>query len=260
MYTYEDLSDLEHAREGRRERLVSRIRGWLRKDRSPQWTVGLLLIPTTACVIGVDSVLRHWGLDLTPLRWALAFFAAWPVFVFLLRWRASVEWHQLHLEQLGWDYVRFDEGAEAALCAPKSAPRPTLTQNIWRETCNSIGRESGRLAGGGIPMAIFMGALTLGGWTIWQLIRTGPSLLAHVIVDSEAVLSSPVLATRISRENWLSAALGETYLFFLSLAFASFLFGLSLPFFLKLRDYRRTPPPHSAAFPHFVISNRQPTV
>ena len=260
MYTYEDLSDLAHAKEDRRSRLVSRIRGWLRKERSPRLTIALLLVPTAVFVMGVDWALRRGGLDLPPLRWVLSFLAAWPVFVVLLRWRASVEWRHLHLDRVGLEYLRYDEGVEAALVAPKSPEQLRREDNIRRALNDSISRESGKLGGGGLPVTLFLAALTLGCWTIWQMIRSGPSLLTNVIIDGEAVPSSSALATRIDREHWFSSAIGQTYPYFLALAFAAFLLGLSLPFFTALREYRRPPIRHSAAFPHFVVSNHNHTV
>ena len=87
-------------------------------------------------------------------------------------------------------------------------------------------------------MALLLGALTLGVWTLWELIRFGPTLLADIIIDSEAVASTPSLAMRIPSENWFRSALGETYLFFLSLAFAAFVAGQTIPFFEALAAYR----------------------
>lgn len=89
-----------------------------------------------------------------------------------------------------------------------------------------------------MPVTLLVGALTLGGWTLWKLICSGPSLLADVIVNGHAVPSTPSLATRISSENWFCSALGETYLHFLSLAFAAFVTGLAIPFFEYLAVYR----------------------
>ncbi|HSI12635.1 MAG TPA: hypothetical protein VK961_11355 [Chthoniobacter sp.] len=257
MYTYEDLSDLARAKEERRERLVSRIRGWLRKERSPRLTIGLLLLPTAVFGMGADWALRRGGLDLEPLRWMLALFATWPIFVLLLRWRAAMEWRHLHLDRLGLEYIRYDDGAEAALTAPRQVK---LESEMRRAIQDSISREAGKAAGAALPVVLLLGALTLGCWTIWQLIRSGPNLLTNVIIDGEAVPSSGVLATRVQRENWFSATLGETYLFFLSLAFAAFVLGLTLSYFLSFREYKRTHPPHSAAFLHFVVSNRPFTV
>jgi hypothetical protein len=229
VYPYdESLDDVLRAREERRDHLQSRIRGWLRKDRAPRLTTVLLLVPTSGWVTIADYLLRHIGLELAPLRWTLAMLAAWPVFVLLLRWRASAEWQCLHLDRIGFDYIRHDEGAEAALAAPDARPRSKHREAIDRGISEGLGRACGQ---GGLPVALILTALTLGGWTMWQLIQHGPTLLADTIINGEAVPASPALAIRISREHWFPGALGETGPYFLLLAFAAFLLGISVPFF-----------------------------
>ena len=227
MYQYEELSDLVHARADRRSHLVSRIRGWLRRDRSPRLTIGLLLVPTAVWGVAVDYALRRGGLDLPPLRWVMAIFAAWPIFVLLLRWRAAAEWRSVHLDRLDGTYVRHDEAVEAILCLPKSEKQLKMEETFWR----SVNQNSGRAGAAGLPSALLLGAATLGCWTIWKLIGSGPTLLADIIIDSEAIPRTPSLATRISSERWFSGALGGTGLFFLSLAVAAFLFAIALHYF-----------------------------
>ena len=256
MYTYEELSDLAQAKEDRRERLVSRIRGWLRKDRAPQLVVALLLLPTVAWAVVADAFLRRLELDLSPLRWAMAILTAWPIFVLLLRWRAAMEWRRLDLSRVGLAYMRYDEGEEARLAAPKTGKQLETERSIN----NGISQGLQQGQGAALPVTLLLAALTLGIWTIWKLIRNAPGLLTDVIIDGDAVPSTPSLATKISHENWFCEALAETYPYFLSLAFAAFVFGLSLPFFLSLREYKRANPPHSVAFLHFVVSNHPPSV
>jgi hypothetical protein len=257
MYTYEDLSDLAHAKEERRGRLVSRIRGWLRKERSPRRSVALLLIPTAAWVVGVDVLLYRLGLDMSPLRWAMAILGAWPLFVLLLRWRAAMEWRHLDLSRVGLEYVRYDQGEEARLAAPKTKRQMDNESAFWDGFSRGMGQAQG---GAGLPLGLLLGAVTLGTWTIWKLIRNAPGLLTDVIIDGDAVPSTPSLATKIPCENWFCEALAETYPYFLSLAFAAFVVGVSLPFFSMLAAYAHAHPHHSVAFLHFMVSNGPCTV
>jgi len=234
VYTYEDLSDLAHAKKDRRSHLVRRIRGWLRLDRSPRLTIGLLLLPTAAFVVAVDFVLDRGGFDLTPMRWAIAVLAAWPIFVLLLRWRAAAEMRYLHLERLDLSYERYDDGAEAALNAP-SEKQMKRNESIWIGVRSGLNQGMSRVADAGLPVMLLLGAVTLGAWTIWKLIGSGPSLLTDIIIDGEVVPATPSLATRISTDRWFAEGLAETYPFFLSLAFAAFVVGMSLPFFFFLQ-------------------------
>jgi hypothetical protein len=185
----------------------------------------------------------------------------------MLRWRASVESRDLHLEQLGLVYLRHDEGAEAGA---KTIEQIRREEQIWRSVRESIARESGK-SGMALPMMLFMAALTFGFWTLWQLMKSGPNLLTGVILDGEVVPATPRLATRVSRENWFTNALGETYLFFLSLAFVAFVVGTMVPYFAMMREYRKAAHPRlqtkvvatwsgamektASCFPHFVVSN-----
>lgn len=203
--------------------MVSHIRGWLRAERSPRLTIVALLALSAAFAIGIGYFLaacgiRGWG---TRAFWSVL--AAWPAFVWTIRWRAGVEFRQLTVRESDRDahFRAIDESAEDELFA--------LTEQ--NETEREIYRGAGRAMGNNILTLLLLGGLTLGCWLIWDLIRTGPTLLAETIFDAEVVLSRSELMTRVTHRDWRSEAFGLTGIHFGGLAVAAGCVGWVLPYF-----------------------------
>lgn len=215
------------SRDDGRRQMVSLIRGWLREERHPRLTIVALLALSTVAALAAGCLLaligvRGWG---TRAFWAVL--AAWPVFVGLVRWRAAVGFQQMALRKSGRDayFTAIDKSAEREsfnLAEPSETER-----TIWRE----VGRAHGQSMSGNILTLLFLGGLTLGCWLIWDLIQTGPTLLAETIFDAEVVPSRSELITTVTHRDWRWEAFGLTGIHFGGLAIAAGCVGWVLPYF-----------------------------
>ncbi len=219
------IEDVARAKQERRARFLGLIRGWLRKERAPRWTVSLLLVVCAAFAALLDHWLQLLGIELRAMRWGAVALPCWPLFAVLLRWRAAAEFQKFELDRIGPEFLRHDEHLSASA---------TTTQSSWMLDCKAGARQglrAGLQQGGAHPLVlVVLSALTLGGWLVWELIQSAPSLLAEVMIDAELVRSQPSLATRIVTREWLSETLGATALHFFGLSVAAFLLGLSWVF------------------------------
>lgn len=163
------------------------------------------------------------GVEMRPMRWAYAIIPTWPLFVFLVRWRAGVESQQLDFEQLGEAFIALDERAEA------SFSKPLLSDDIHEGI--AAGFRSGMQQGGGgsLFFGMILAAITLGGWLVWELVRGGPRLLADTMIDAELVRSHPQLFEKVITYPWMAELFGATAIQFVGLTIAAFLLGLSWP-------------------------------
>ncbi len=113
---------------------------------------------------------------------------------------------------------------------------PAITvESSWKqdfETGAWQGVRAGLQQGGAAnPLVlVILTALTLGSWLIWELIRSGPSLIAEVMIDAELVKAEPTLAIKIITHRWLPETLGATAFHFFGLSVVAFLLGLSWVF------------------------------
>src|SRR5262245_55817316 len=211
--------------EEHRRRFVRQIRGWLRAERSPRLTIiGLLGIAATVALGAVYLLglagMRGWG-----MRSFWAVLAAWPVFVWLLRWRAGVEFGQMtrQMTEHELQFARLDELDDSESQLLREATEA-------ERACHRAVMESSRGAG---PLTLLLlGGVTLGCFLIWDLVQFGPTLLAETIFDAEMVIARPDLILTTTHRDWRAEAFGATGIHFGGLAIAACCIGATLPFLI----------------------------
>jgi hypothetical protein len=204
--------------------MVSSIRGWLRLERRPRLTIVSLLAISTSVAVFIGWLLAIWGVDGWGTRAFFAVLATWPIFVGLVSWRASVEFGQMHLRS---------KDREDRFIAMDGRIEHHLARDDADHEISEIERALYREMGSNLLTLLLLGALTLGSWLIWDLIRTGATLLAETILDAEVVPSRRDLLNSISHLDWRTEAFGLTAAYFGGLAFAAGTIGHVLRYFVS---------------------------
>jgi hypothetical protein len=192
---------------------VRGIRGWLRAERHPRLTVGLIL---AACLLlgGALVFLMRWlNVGNFVTRPGLAVLITWPAFLALLRWRAGVEFEALDIDAGVAQFVRGDQVADAsrlrAFLDPQS--QRSATQ---QELMESFHREAFQQPLAALLLILF----TCGMWLLWDLVAVGPTLLTDLIIDGRLVVVHPGVLQKIPTSNWLKDAAGATAIHFIGLS------------------------------------------
>lgn len=186
-----------------------------------------LLALSTAIAVAVGYVLALVGIKGWGTRAFWSVLVAWPAFVGLMRWRAGVEFRNSALRKSERDayFATIDEVAESELFNLKE---PSETERAFKR---ELGQSLGRAMGSNVLTLLLLGGLTLGCWLIWDLIRTGPTLLAETIFDADVVSSRLQVITTVTHRDWRWEAFGLTGIHFGGLAIAAGCVGCVLPYF-----------------------------
>ena len=220
---YFSEAELKHqARQDRRRRLLQGVRGWLYETRSPRWLTGGLLAVSLLAGSGIAVAAFESGLRSIPWLCFVSIMAGWPVFIWLIRWQAGCMMGCLDSIRDGQHYLARDTVAE----------RDEFWEiGFWDRTENrqafarSFSREAARCGGRLIatpfgPVALLaLGIVTFGLWLLWDLIKSGPTLLAEAVVDDAFPRRHPRLAEPVHTEPWLQNAVIATCVHFGGLAF-----------------------------------------
>ena len=209
----EALRKKEH-RLYRRRRFLAMVRGHLRDHLSPRWIVAGLL-----CQSFLFSAATGWFLHRCGMRdagaigaWSVA--AAWPVFLFLLHRRTSVECGKLKIDNEFERLIALDEREEAT----ENAPLSDRTERNLRVFNESFSRECGRGGPAGIYLMILLSLSTAGAWLVWDLIRNAPKLIAEMLVDAHFMPAHPRLYRAIESGSWFRQVGAATAVYFFGLA------------------------------------------
>ena len=211
-------AELKHqARQERRRRLLRGVRGWLYETRSPRWrTLGLFAVSLLAGA-GVAFAAFRFGLRSIPWLCFIGIIAGWPVFISLVRWQAGRMMTCLDALGDGRKFIFRDEEMERERFSDTGSPHE---ENFWRSFRETGSREMGKAVGnGGLPAMLGIGLLTLGTWLIWDLVKSGPTLLAEAFVDGTFPRRHPRLAAPMHTEPWLQNTIIATCIHFGGLAF-----------------------------------------
>ena len=230
---YPDEDRFQHAfeqREERRRRLTRAVRGWLRSERCPRLTTLGMLLGCALWSVLVDIWLERVGFGFRPYRWSTSVFAAWPMFLLLLRWRAGVEARRCDVVSESWDrFVSCDDAAERR-------PAPGLKSPARISAENELSRGIGKIAGqpGGVFIIMALIAITVGTWLAWDLIRLGPSLLTDTMIDGVIVPARPQMAAGIASEPWQRNLASSTFFHFIGMALMAIVVAIFWPPMLEI--------------------------
>ena len=179
---YYSETELKHQeRQERRRRLLRGVRGWLYETRSPRWITSGLLAVSLMAGSGVVLAAIHFGSRSVPWLCFIGIITGWPVFIWLVRWQAGRMAACLDAMGDARKFIFRDEAMERENFADTVPPDE---ESFLRSLRESSSREMSRAAGkGGLPAVLGIGLLTLGMWLIWDLVKSGPTLLAEAFVD-----------------------------------------------------------------------------
>ena len=214
---YFSEAELKHeARQERRRRLLRGVRGWLYETRAPCWlTLGLFALSLLA---GSGVAFAAWRFGLRSIPWLcfIGIFAGWPVFLSLIRWQAGRLMACLDVLGDGRRFLFRDETIERESFSDTGSPHE---ESFWRSFRETGSREFGKAVGnGGLPALLGIGLLTLGTWLIWDLVKSGPTLLAEAFVDGVFPRRHSRLAEPMHTEPWLQNAVIATCIHFVGFA------------------------------------------
>ena len=211
---YFSEAELKHqARQDRRRRLLQGVRGWLYETRSPRWLTGGLLAVSLLAGSGIAFTAFESGLRSIPWLCFVGIMAGWPVFIWLIRWQAGRMMGCLDALGDGRKFIFRDEAMERETFSDTASPHE---QAFWRSFREASSRDVGK---GGLPAVLAIGLLTLGTWLLWDLVKSGPTLIAEVFVDGIFPRRHPRLAEPVHTEPWLQNAVIATCVHFGGLAF-----------------------------------------
>jgi Flp pilus assembly protein TadB len=228
-HTFETEAEAKHeAREHYRRHLLSCIRGRVRENKSLRWRIALLLLLCIAAACGLASlpVAQNIG---GPWRGALAVMAMWPVYVWRLRAFARAE--SRHLELSGhWDSLITHDQLGEQDDRNMSEKIDRIVKKVWEGGRNQHGDRGDPQAN--LLAFVVLTIATLGTWTIWDLLRMAPSLVAEIIVDGVLVPAHPALGDRMPSYPWWKNAFASTALHFFAIAMCVtglFAVGMAIP-------------------------------
>ena len=211
-------AELKHqARQERRRRLLRGVRGWLYETRSPRWrTLGLF---GGSLFVGTGAAFAAFQCGLRSIPWLcfIGIIAGWPVFISLVRWQAGRMMMCLEALGDGRKFIFRDEAMEREIFSDTGSANE---EAFWRSFRERGSDEMWNAAGkGGLPSIFAMGLFTLGTWLIWDLVKSGPTLLAEAFVDGTFPRRHPRLAAPMHTEPWLQNTIIATCIHFGGLAF-----------------------------------------
>ncbi len=213
---YYSESELKHqARQERRRRLLSGVRGWLYETRSPRWLTSGLLAVSLIAGSGVVLAAIHFGLRSIPWLCFIGIITGLPVFIWLVRWQAGRMAACLDAMGDARKFIFRDEAMEREDFADTGFPSEESLSQFFRKTSSEAAGK------GGLPAVLAIGLLTLGMWLIWDLVKSGPTLLSEAFVDGVFPRSHPRLAEPLHTEPWLQNAVIATCVHFGGLAFCA---------------------------------------
>lgn len=204
------------ARQYRRRRLLSCVRGYLLRSCRPRLLTALALLVGAAAGGVLGSAASRWlGLS-WPLGIAFGSVVAWLVFVYVC-WRSATALSER--ADLMKDFES-NMGADEEFLAKYYFGNPASETNSWKsEIKEAFARELGRAAGNaGIIGLLILGLLTGGTWVVWQLICYGPELLAEIALDGGIAVRRVSVQRIVATGPWKANALLASGMFFLTLA------------------------------------------
>jgi hypothetical protein len=217
-----------------RRRMLAAIRGWLRENSAPRWTVAGLLLLCAAGAAGAGIVLSRCGFTGVGIISSLAVLAVWPLFLLLLRWRAEVESRRLDIGERASLFIARDE-AEIAMENAPSSPQENEKWEGVRIGIQSGMQQSSGAGGFALPILILLASLTAGTWLLWDLIRLAPFLLGEAVLDGVLATRHPQLTKNIPTPPWWGSAFAATAVHFIGLALAALIFAGTLAMLLRIQ-------------------------
>ena len=215
-------AELKHqARQERRRRLLQGVRGWLYETRAPRWLTAGLLAASLLAGSGVAFAAFQSGLRSIPWLCFIGIVAGWPVFISLIRWQAGRMVRCLEAMRDGRHYLARDTLAERDDFFEIGFWDRTENRQAFAESCQ---REAVRCGSTllSTPLSPFvflgLGVVTLGMWLLWDLVKSGPTLLAEAFVDDVFPRRHPRLAEPMHTEPWLQNAVIATCIHFAGFA------------------------------------------
>jgi hypothetical protein len=210
--TFESEAEAKHeAREDYRRRLLSCVRGRVRENKSLRWRIGFLM---AGCIVGASALAAIPATNHAAgacLR-VLAVMSMWPIYVYGLYACAKAE--SRHLDMAGhWDSHLIHDQLGEMNDRNVSEKIDRIVKNVWEGNRYQQGNQGGALLG-----FVVLTIATLGTWTIWDLLRMAPALVAEIIVDALLVPAHPALADRMPPTYpWWKNAFASTALHFLAI-------------------------------------------
>jgi len=210
-HTFETEAEAkQEAREHYRRHLVSCIRGRIRENKKVRWRIALLL---TGCILlawrlGTIQATLHFG---GPWHICIAVMATWPIYVFGVFECAKSESRTLSLAG-HWETLTIHDQLGEMNDHNVSGKIDRGVNKVWDSLRYARGNNGGEI------LAVAILAIgTLGTWTICDLIRMAPALVAEVIVDGILIPAQPSLAGRIPASPWWKYTFANTALHFFAM-------------------------------------------
>jgi hypothetical protein len=210
----DEIAAHQEAREYFRRRILACIRGRLRERKFLRWRLGLLLLGClllTGLLISIPTPIQpSWQV-------AIAVLAAWPIYLLFLYLWARSETRRLNLAG-HWDMlVARDERGEFQ-DRHTSEQIDKVVRQAWDGSRCQSSAQGNNLLG-----MFILACVTLGTWIVWDLLRTGPALVAEIILDGVIVPTYPEYSDRLPSEPWYKAAFLNTAPHFASAALIAIL-------------------------------------
>jgi len=208
-----------------RKRAAAALGRYFERRRWPRLSLGIVMILTGAAGFGISFGLLHLGMTTMWMRYPLAMFGAYGVFLGLLRFWVEIERAHFNPE---------DPEVLAALEHPLRPRKPTVDLDRksggswldWLDVPDLGGFESMEGCGVGILIAALIGLIAL----MVSTLAGAPVLIGEVAVD---VFLVSILYRRLKaaeREHWLGAAVRQTWAHMLAAVALLTIIGVGLEF------------------------------
>lgn len=193
-----------------RRRARNALKRYFESRRSPRAMLSLIVLATALAGLGISAALLKTGLSEMWMRYPLALFGAYGVFLALVRVWAGVEKNRVRPEDLDLD-------------APEDPPDHGFSENrhSWLDWLDVSDFDAGLFA---LLIAGVVGLLAV----VISLIGAAPILIAEVFLDA---LLAGLLFRRLkipATEHWLGAAIRKTWLHVVGAAALLALIGFCL--------------------------------